>query len=153
MIKRDRELLARVAAMNTKLGLVVVTLVDQQDGGELPADGLRELGRYLGSLSVDLVNRADEIDEPAIDPVVSGGEQHPATSCQNGTRISALLAIPPASRAACAEDLPRGELRLEQVDNAPMSAELGDFGELSDDCSGQRDGMQGGHSAGLRRGT
>ncbi|MGH3950167.1 MAG: hypothetical protein ACRDSE_13755 [Pseudonocardiaceae bacterium] len=30
MIKRDRELLARVAAMNTKLGLVVVTLVDQQ---------------------------------------------------------------------------------------------------------------------------
>jgi hypothetical protein len=40
VIERDRELLARVARVNTSLGEVVVELVAGQDGGELPAEGM-----------------------------------------------------------------------------------------------------------------
>lgn len=63
MICRDRELLARLARVNRHLGAVVVELMTRQDGGELPADGVRDLGRRLGALAADLLIRADELDE------------------------------------------------------------------------------------------
>ena len=47
MIERDRELLARAARVNRHLGEVVVELMTGQDGGELPAAGVRELGQNL----------------------------------------------------------------------------------------------------------
>lgn len=62
LIRRDRELLARLSAVNMRLGEAVVELIHHQDGGELPADGLRALGTHLRGLSTDLLNRADELD-------------------------------------------------------------------------------------------
>jgi hypothetical protein len=40
VIAQDRELLARVAQVNRHLGMVVVDLMTNQDGGELPANGV-----------------------------------------------------------------------------------------------------------------
>ncbi|PXY26957.1 hypothetical protein [Prauserella muralis] len=62
MIRKDRELLARLSAVNTRLGEAVVELIHHQDGGELPAAGLRALGIHLRGLSTDLLDRADELD-------------------------------------------------------------------------------------------
>ncbi|MBK1786968.1 hypothetical protein [Prauserella cavernicola] len=62
MIRRDRELLARLSTVNTHLGEAVVELLHRQDGGRLPADGLRLLGHHLQDLTVDLIERADELD-------------------------------------------------------------------------------------------
>lgn len=67
MIARDRELLARAASVNRSLGAVVVELVHRQDGGELPADGLREVGQALYTLSRDMLARAAELDARIID--------------------------------------------------------------------------------------
>jgi hypothetical protein len=62
MIERDRELLARLAQINQGIGEVVVKLMGGQDGGELPAAGLRDLGLRLAALGVDLLKRAAERD-------------------------------------------------------------------------------------------
>jgi hypothetical protein len=70
MIARDRELLARVAQVNRHLGTVVVELMTGQDGGELPADGVRDLGQHLTQLGVDLLARAAELDGRAVDRVI-----------------------------------------------------------------------------------
>jgi hypothetical protein len=67
VILRDRELLARVARVNTHLGEVVVELMTQQDDGQLPAHGVRELGQRLTGLSADLLARAQELDRRTID--------------------------------------------------------------------------------------
>ncbi|WP_199430503.1 hypothetical protein [Qaidamihabitans albus] len=67
MIRKDRELLARLSALNTYLGEIVVELLHRQDGGELPADGLRQLGGHLQRLTTDLLARADELDAVVID--------------------------------------------------------------------------------------
>ena len=67
MIKRDRELLARVARVNGRLGKVVLELFQYQDGGELPATGVRELGQALTALGADLLTRAAELDVRIID--------------------------------------------------------------------------------------
>jgi hypothetical protein len=48
--------------MNVHLGEVVVEMMTRQDGGELPADGVRELGQRLGTMSADLLARAAELD-------------------------------------------------------------------------------------------
>jgi hypothetical protein len=48
VIRSDCELLARLAGVNAYLGAAVVELVIRQDVGELPAEGVRDLGR-LGS--------------------------------------------------------------------------------------------------------
>ncbi|PRX48201.1 hypothetical protein B0I33_10415 [Prauserella shujinwangii] len=71
MIRRDRELLARLSALNTYLGEVVVELLHRQDGGELPADGLRRLGGHLQQLTADVLARADELDAVVIDVPVA----------------------------------------------------------------------------------
>jgi hypothetical protein len=70
VIAQDRELLARIAQVNRHLGAVVVELMSGQDGGELPADGVRDLGRHLGRLSVDLFARAAELDGRTIGRVI-----------------------------------------------------------------------------------
>lgn len=62
MIARDRELLARLMQVNTQLGRFTVDLLDRQDGGELPAEGLRPLGDYLVALGRDLLARATELE-------------------------------------------------------------------------------------------
>lgn len=62
MIARDRELLSRLRKVNNGLGEVALALMDAQDGGELPADGLRTVGEALRFLGDDMVARADELD-------------------------------------------------------------------------------------------
>jgi hypothetical protein len=49
MIERDREILARAARVNQHLGEIVVQLLAHQDSGELPADGVRQLGLPMAS--------------------------------------------------------------------------------------------------------
>jgi hypothetical protein len=66
VIERDRELLARAARVNRHLGEVVVELMTGQDGGELPAAGVRELGQNLTEFGEDLLARAAELDGRAI---------------------------------------------------------------------------------------
>jgi hypothetical protein len=66
VIERDRELLARAARVNRHLGEVVVELMTGQDGGELPAAGVRELGQNLTEFGADLLARAAELDGRAI---------------------------------------------------------------------------------------
>jgi hypothetical protein len=70
VILRDRELLARVARVNTRLGEVVVELMAQQDDGQLPAHGVRKLGQQLTGLGADLLARAQELDRRTIDSVI-----------------------------------------------------------------------------------
>jgi hypothetical protein len=70
MIECDRELLARLARVNKHLGAVVVELFEHQDGGELPADGARELGQHLVELGADLLKRAAELDSRIIGRVI-----------------------------------------------------------------------------------
>lgn len=67
MIARDRELLARLIQFNTQLGKFTVEMLERQDGGELPADGVRALADYLGPLADDLRARAAELEAVVID--------------------------------------------------------------------------------------
>lgn len=62
MIRRDRELLVNLSAVNTRLGEAVVELCAHQDGGELPAAGLRALGDNLQHVATRLLTRADELE-------------------------------------------------------------------------------------------
>lgn len=62
MIARDRELLARLSRVNASIGEITLALLHAQDGGELPADGLREVGEALRALGGDMIARAREID-------------------------------------------------------------------------------------------
>jgi hypothetical protein len=62
MIERDRALLARLRQVNQQMGDFVVELMTGQDGGELPAAGLRDLGNGLVAMGVDVLARADELD-------------------------------------------------------------------------------------------
>ena len=67
MIEKDLLLLARMSKVNQNLGLVVLELLKYQDGGELPAAGLRPLGELLADLAMDMIIRADELSQPVID--------------------------------------------------------------------------------------
>jgi hypothetical protein len=67
VIERDRELLAKVARVNGRIGEVVLELFQYQDGGELPAAGVRELGQALTHLGADLLTRAVELERVIID--------------------------------------------------------------------------------------
>ncbi|MQA08439.1 MAG: hypothetical protein GEU98_07770 [Pseudonocardiaceae bacterium] len=77
MIERDRELLARASLVNQQLGAATVEMLHRQNGGELPANGLRTVGEHLAQLAADLIARAEELDgrttEPAV--VIDQGEQ------------------------------------------------------------------------------
>jgi hypothetical protein len=70
VISRDRELLARAARVNARLGEITLALFEHQDGGELPADGIRELGRHLAQLGVELLARAAELDGRGADRII-----------------------------------------------------------------------------------
>lgn len=61
------ELLARVARVNSELGRMVVELLHRHDGGELPAEGVRELGRRLADLGAELLAQADVLERPVIE--------------------------------------------------------------------------------------
>ncbi|MEY7973762.1 hypothetical protein AB8O38_17335 [Saccharomonospora xinjiangensis] len=63
MIARDRELLTRLGKVNASIGEVALALMAAQDGGKLPADGLREVGEALRTLAIDMIARADEVNE------------------------------------------------------------------------------------------
>jgi len=67
VIEKDRVLLARMSQINQSLDSVVLELCKYQDGGELPADGLRPLGESLADLAMDMIARADELNRPVID--------------------------------------------------------------------------------------
>jgi hypothetical protein len=67
MDRRDRELLARVSRVNTRLGRAVLELIHEQRDGEIPPEGLRALADVLRKLTLDLDARADEIDRPVIE--------------------------------------------------------------------------------------
>jgi hypothetical protein len=67
VIERDRKLLARLARFNKHLGSATLELFEYQDGGELPAAGVRNLGQHLVELGADFLARAAELDGPTID--------------------------------------------------------------------------------------
>ncbi len=62
MIARDRELLTRLGRVNSSLGEITLALMGAQNDGQLPADGLREVGKALRTLADDMIARADEIN-------------------------------------------------------------------------------------------
>jgi hypothetical protein len=74
VIERDRELLAWLAQINQHLGEVVLDLMADQDGGELPATGVRDLGQRFVEFGTDLLARATELDGSTIGPVIIDGQ-------------------------------------------------------------------------------
>lgn len=70
MIARDRELLARLMMFNTDLGRFTVDAFAEQDGGELPAERLQEIGRQLTQLGEDALSRAAELDGAVVEHVI-----------------------------------------------------------------------------------
>ncbi|NIJ13065.1 hypothetical protein FHU38_003409 [Saccharomonospora amisosensis] len=67
MIGKDRELLARLAKTNRALAAATVELMQHQDGGELPAEGLRALADHLAPLVDELRQRADQLDAAVVE--------------------------------------------------------------------------------------
>lgn len=78
-------LLARLRNVNTAVADVVIELLDQLEGGELPSASLRILGERLGELGSDLIAHADRRDStvlgydgpPAIAMCESAGGRRP----------------------------------------------------------------------------
>jgi hypothetical protein len=64
---RDRELLAALSKVNTKIGSVTVELLTLQPNDAAYAAGLRTLGRQLIQIGVALVQRASELDGAELD--------------------------------------------------------------------------------------
>ncbi|GDY33693.1 hypothetical protein [Gandjariella thermophila] len=62
MIRRDRELLARLANLNQAIAHVVLIMLEHQDAGELNPAHLRLVGDQLYRLGRDLLDRANEVD-------------------------------------------------------------------------------------------
>ncbi|MEU3271539.1 3-hydroxyacyl-CoA dehydrogenase NAD-binding domain-containing protein [Saccharomonospora sp. NPDC006951] len=133
MIRQDRELLARLSSVNTRLGEAVVELLHRQDNGLLPAEGLRALGHHLQGLTADLLNRADELDAVVIDcphsprvtsrwsPIAIGGES-----------MNAVPASPePAASPEPDEDLALRYLRQAETEaGRPPDAEPREVGRI-----------------------
>ncbi|OXM54185.1 hypothetical protein [Amycolatopsis alba] len=62
MDKRDRDLLAGLARVNTDIGTVTLDLLTLQSSDEYYAAGLRTLGRDLVKIGAALARRAGELD-------------------------------------------------------------------------------------------
>jgi hypothetical protein len=62
VIEQDRELLRKLRATNHALAQSVVGLLQNMDGGRLPAEGLRVLADDLDDLVVELRKHADQSD-------------------------------------------------------------------------------------------
>jgi hypothetical protein len=87
VIERDRELPARLRRVNANLGSVVVDIMAEQDGGELPAAPLRALGQNLARLGAELLERAAErevvvVQGVVIDVPIGPVAEHPSTARQ-----------------------------------------------------------------------
>jgi hypothetical protein len=65
---RDRELLAALSKVNSKVGSVTVELLTLQPDDAAYAAGLRTLGRQLVHIGVSLTHCAGELDGTEIDP-------------------------------------------------------------------------------------
>ncbi|HWE89268.1 MAG TPA: hypothetical protein VG317_07370 [Pseudonocardiaceae bacterium] len=72
MIRADRELLARLTRTNTRLGDVVIELINRQDSGQIAAEGWRALGEHLAGLGADMIRRADELDAARVTVLDAG---------------------------------------------------------------------------------
>ncbi|MEV7092960.1 hypothetical protein AB0M80_08925 [Amycolatopsis sp. NPDC051045] len=67
MHARDRELLAALSKVNSKIGSVTVELLTLQPNDAAYAAGLRTLGRQLVHIGVALTHRAEELDGTELD--------------------------------------------------------------------------------------
>ncbi|PXY27445.1 hypothetical protein [Prauserella muralis] len=100
MIERDRELLARLQRFNAALGPAVMEMIHHQDGGELPADGLRELARQYRALADALDERAAEreadartVESGPHEPCVEHGGAH-CDTCEQPWPCAAARPMP-----------------------------------------------------------
>ncbi len=64
MIAQDLELLGVVRRLNTEMGDIVTTLLEETVDGQLPAHKLRELAGIARDLADALEGRADDISPP-----------------------------------------------------------------------------------------
>jgi hypothetical protein len=87
VIERDRELLARLARVNQHLGEVAVKLMAGQDCGELPADGVRDLGQRLTQLGADLLARAAQRDGRTIGRVIIDAQPLESTAAEKQSGV------------------------------------------------------------------
>jgi hypothetical protein len=65
---RNRELLAALSKVNSKIGSVTIELLTLQPDDAAYAAGLRTLGRQLVHIGVALTRRAGELDGTELDP-------------------------------------------------------------------------------------
>ncbi len=72
MHKRDRELLARMAKVNTSCGEITVQLLTMQPDDAAYAAGLLQLGHAFRSLGEEMTQRALELD-----PQLGAAEEWP----------------------------------------------------------------------------
>ncbi|MFI5585223.1 hypothetical protein ACIA5G_09340 [Amycolatopsis sp. NPDC051758] len=83
MHARDRELLAGLSRVNSKIGSVTVELLTLQPDDAGYASGLRALARQLVQIGAALAQRAGELDGTALDPAAlfndPGDENHDRT--------------------------------------------------------------------------
>jgi hypothetical protein len=78
--RRDRQLLAGLARVNTEIGRVTVELLTLQPDDANYAAGLRSLGRDLVRIGSQLAARAAELDGRVLDPaeLFTTSEEGPA---------------------------------------------------------------------------
>ncbi|MFI9454450.1 hypothetical protein [Amycolatopsis sp. NPDC052450] len=81
MDRRDLDLLAGLARVNTDIGKVTLDLLTLQPSDEHYAAGLRKLGRDLVKIGAALAHRANELDgeEPPSKPLGLGASPAPPT--------------------------------------------------------------------------
>jgi hypothetical protein len=90
--KRDREILARIAKVNTECGRITVHLLSMQPDDIAYADGLSQLGHAFIHLGHELVGRAEEVN-----PGTTSGELPtvPRELPDSGTGFAVPDAAPP----------------------------------------------------------
>jgi hypothetical protein len=93
--KRDREILARIAKVNTECGRITVHLLSMQPYDIAYADGLSQLGHSFIHLGHELVGRAEEVN-----PGTTSGElpAAPKELLDSGPGYTAPDAAPPPPR-------------------------------------------------------
>jgi hypothetical protein len=69
MHPRDRQLLAGLSKVNTRIGAAVVELLTLQPDDAAYAAGLRRLGVDLMRIGATILDRAEKLDGHALDPV------------------------------------------------------------------------------------
>jgi len=71
VLKRDRELLARVAQVHRATGDITLELLALEIDDKAYSLGLRQIGQAFGQLATELVARAEELNASTADtPVV-----------------------------------------------------------------------------------